>query len=212
MHVSPSFISQIFHLSKLKLSPLNTKSPFPIPTPISHLPNLWALALPMYFLILWMWGTILGTLYKWNQTVFVCICCILECIFKVNLISLLQTDCTFFPRPHPMLYSRFSSVIYFIHSSALFILGVWTFILSPQFSNCFLNVFVAFLVKYNLASQPFNSKHKHPGHWVSGQASSGEALATPGAMQVPWGCVSKSWHNCNHPFKPYYLGNSGIKR
>ena len=28
--------------------------------------------------------TILGTLYKWNQTVFVCTYCVLECIFKVN--------------------------------------------------------------------------------------------------------------------------------
>ena len=30
--------------------------------------------------------TILGTSYKWNQTVFVCTYCILECIFSVNLI------------------------------------------------------------------------------------------------------------------------------
>ena len=44
VHVSPSSNSQIFHLSKLKLCPLNTKSPFPIPTPTSHLPSLWALA------------------------------------------------------------------------------------------------------------------------------------------------------------------------
>ena len=30
--------------------------------------------------------TILGNSYKWNQTVFVCTYCILECIFNVNLI------------------------------------------------------------------------------------------------------------------------------
>ena len=34
--------------------------------------------------------TILGTSYKWNQTAFVCTYCILECIFNVNLIYILD--------------------------------------------------------------------------------------------------------------------------
>ena len=35
-------------------------------------------------------STLLGTSCKWNRTVFVCTHCILECIFKVNLVNVLQ--------------------------------------------------------------------------------------------------------------------------
>ena len=47
-------------------------------------------------------STLLGTSYKWNQTVFVCTYCILECIFKVNLINVLQIVPSFlcFSRSH----------------------------------------------------------------------------------------------------------------
>ena len=59
----------------------------------------------------------------------------LECIFKVNLIYVLQTGYTFFS---PVLYSRFSLIIYFINSGiylsvpiyiTLPSLGVHTFVL-----------------------------------------------------------------------------------
>ena len=38
--------------------------------------------------------TILGTSYKQNEIIFVCIYCVLECIRKVNWTYTLQTDCT----------------------------------------------------------------------------------------------------------------------
>ena len=41
-------------------------------------------------------ATILGTSSKWNWRVFVCTYCISECIFKVNLKYVLQTDFAFF--------------------------------------------------------------------------------------------------------------------
>ena len=43
--------------------------------------------------------TILGISYKWDQIIFVCTYCLLECIFKVNFMYVLQTDCTFFFSP-----------------------------------------------------------------------------------------------------------------
>ena len=55
---------------------------------------------------------ILGTPYKWNQTVFVCNCCMLECIFEVSMSS--KQIVPFFAS---VLFSRFPLIIYFIHSS-----------------------------------------------------------------------------------------------
>ena len=59
--------------------------------------------------------TLLCTSYKGNQTIFVCTYCVLECIFKVNLIYVLLIVPSSCPLP-TVLYSRFS-VIYFIYSS-----------------------------------------------------------------------------------------------
>ena len=47
----------------------------------------------------------------------------LECIFKVSLIYVLQTDCTFFFSFTSVLYGRPSPAIYFIHSSVVAIYG-----------------------------------------------------------------------------------------
>ena len=105
----------IIHLSKVSLSstwtlsPLNTSSPFPPPPPLAStnvLPDSMNL-------------TLQGTLHKWNQTVFVCTYCILEHIF-LKLINILQTVCTFFFLP-PVLCSRLSLVMYFIHSSVFYV-------------------------------------------------------------------------------------------
>ena len=60
--------------------------------------------------------TILSTSYKWNQTVFVCTYFILECIFKVNLLYFLQTDCTFFS--FPLSYTVGLISYHYTHSSA----------------------------------------------------------------------------------------------
>ena len=71
------------------LSPSNTNS-----QSSSSAPNPGPWHLPTYFLTLSV--TILGISCKWNQTVFACTYCILECIFKITLIYDLQTECTFF--------------------------------------------------------------------------------------------------------------------
>ena len=76
---------------------------------------------------------ILSTSFKWNQIVFVCTYyCTLEWIFKVNLIYVLQTAWTLFFFS-PVLYIKFSLVIYFIHSSIYMSIPISQFItfLSP---------------------------------------------------------------------------------
>ena len=58
--------------------------------------------------------TVLCSSYKWSQILFVCTWYELECIFKVNLIYVLQINYAFFFPP--VLYSMLSLIIYFIHS------------------------------------------------------------------------------------------------
>ena len=87
-----------------------------VPIPPPHAPHPRPLA-PTSVLSDSMNATILGTSHKWNRRVFVCTYCISECIFKVNLKYVLQTDFAFFFFFFPVLYNKFSSVISFVHSS-----------------------------------------------------------------------------------------------
>ena len=135
---SPPSISRNFLILKAEtLSPLNTKSPLsasqqPLPSTnvLSDSLNL----------------TILGTSYKWNQTVFVwnqtVSNCMLECIFKFNLMYVLQTDCN-----PPMLYSTFPLVIYFTHSSVYMSIPISQFI-SSSFLTLYLNIYSLHLCLY----------------------------------------------------------------
>ena len=68
--------------------------------------------------------TVLGTSCKWNQTVFVFTYCILERIFKIALIFVLQTDYAFSPRPRALpyiliRYLLYTSVVYTCQSQSL---------------------------------------------------------------------------------------------
>ena len=66
VQLSPSSTSPSFRLPKLKLSPLSSNSPFCSPPPSTNEPSDTVIL------------ALLGISCKWNQTVFVCIYCILE--------------------------------------------------------------------------------------------------------------------------------------